>query len=219
MSEILKNIILDKFENSEWDTTNAENHSSLSIDIITNSIIEYIRDNHILTAITNGTYSVPPTILPIVSEVLKSTLYIVDKTQSSFESIYLNTVYTRDSENGINRMFLAIQNWLQTPPYQVTLNINTLPTGIITTIIPPNVPISPIIFPTMANMGIICQKEIRATSFPKDTKKAIPLLWKIVSKYIQRGLNQNVIPPIPTSGFVSGSFPYIGITNVTLSFS
>lgn len=220
MSTILKNIILDNFKNNQWDTSNPENNSFKSIEIVVDSIIEYIHNNYTITAITNGSYVVPNgTVIPVMGESLKSDVYKILKTRDSFIEIWKNLVYTGVQSNSIQRMFQAINTWLLSPTYQVTLNVNNPISGVITSIIPPELPISPIIFPTMSTIGIICEKEITSTSFSKNTESSINECWTIVSKYIQRGLNENVIPPIPTSGLVTNSFPYIGTTTISLTFN
>jgi hypothetical protein len=220
MSTILKNIILDNFKNNQWDTSKPENNSFKSIEIVVDSIIEYIHNNYTITAITNGSYVVPiGTVIPVIGESLKSDIFKSLKTRDSFIEIWKNIVYTGLDVNGIQRMFQAINTWLLTPPYQVTLNVNSPISGVITSIIPPQLPISPIIFPTMSTIGIICEKEMASTSFSKNTENSISESWAIISKYIQRGLNENIIPPIPSSGLVASSLPYIGNTTITLTFN
>ena len=219
MSTILKTKIIDGFKNNQWDTSNPENNSIKNIEVLVDSIIDYINTEHNITALTNGSYITPPSIPnPIVNESLKSTLYTSLKTRDSFIEIWEGLVYNGIPENAIRRMFQCISIWLTSPPYQVTLNVNSPITGFITSIIPPDLPLVPVLFPSMVYQGIICENEILSKSFSNNSDEAIEQLWIIVSKYIQNGLNSNVIVPIPTGGLVN-TFPYMGITNITLSFN
>jgi hypothetical protein len=193
MSIILKNKIIDKLDSIVWSTENAESNSDMSYNAIIEAISDYIQNEYTFNGTYIGIHATSPSPTPITG----SSTHSLNVTDTTWLGIYKTTIRNGISSNGIIRMFAAIQTMLTGT---ILASITTL-TPPLTTVVPPlETPIVPVLFPSMVSFGSICQTEI-FNKRPNNKEE----VWEIISKYIQQGLNLNVVPPMVFGGtLISG---------------
>jgi hypothetical protein len=193
MSILLKNKIIDKLDSIVWSTESAESNSDMAYNAIITAISDYIKNEYTFNGTYIGIHATTPSPTPITGSSTNS----IHVTDTTWLDIYKTTIRNGISSNGIIRMFSAIQTMLTGT---ILASITTLTPPLTTTVPPLNTPIVPVLFPSIISFGTICQTEIfnKKPNNKEDT-------WEIISKYIQQGLNLNVVPPMMFGGtLVSG---------------
>jgi hypothetical protein len=200
MSTLLKNIIIDKLNATNWSNNSDNDNATKGFDAIIDGIYDYMNGgspNVTFTGSFTGIQATTPTPTPVTG-ISTHTLHIVN---TSWLNTFKTTVFNGVSTGGIQRIFQGIQ----------TMLLGTVPPGL--ALLPPlGTPLVPVVFPSMVSFGIPCELEILGA---KPTTKEDA--WIIISKYIQQGLSINVVPPMPTSGVIT--FPVTGLTTGILVFN
>ena len=165
----------------------------MSYNAIIEAISDYIQNEYTFNGTYIGIHATSPSPTPITG----SSTHSLNVTDTTWLGIYKTTIRNGISSNGIIRMFAAIQTMLTGT---ILASITTL-TPPLTTVVPPlETPIVPVLFPSMVSFGSICQTEI-FNKRPNNKEE----VWEIISKYIQQGLNLNVVPPMVFGGtLISG---------------
>ena len=209
MSTLLKTSIINKINAINWSQDSGTDNSDKSFEAIIDGIYEYMNtaSNRTFTGTFTGLQATTPSPTPVTGT-STHTLHITNTTWlSTFKNIVRNGIAT----NGIQRMFQGIQTMLAGTVLADITSITSVPPGLVT--LPPlGTPLVPVTFPAMLSFGTPCQLEIigSKTANKEDA-------WGIMSKYIQQGLNVNVVPPMPTSGAIT--FPVTGLTTAFLVFN
>lgn len=203
MSVILKNNILKELNAINWSQEDGTVNSDKAFEAIITGIYNYINENYTITGLYTGTHLTTPTPTPIFG----TSTHNLSIKNTSWLNTFKNIIRSGVSENGIQRIFTAIQTML------VGTVLATLETAsTFTTTLPTmGTPVVPVVFPSITSFGTPCQLEIMGTK-PKTKEDA----WGIISRYIQQSLNINVIPPITFSGIIVS--PATAITTSTLVF-
>lgn len=206
MSTILKNEIIKQLNAINWSNEDSTVNSDRTFEAIITGIYNYINENYIFNGTFAGVHSTTPTPTPVIGTSTHSLHIINTSWLNTFKTIVRNGIV----DNGVQRIFQGIQTMLLG---NVQADITSLITVPPITVLPPlGTPLVPVVFPSIVSFGTPCQLEILGTK-PKTKEDA----WAIISKYIQQGLNINIVTPIPTSGVIT--FPTTGLTTGVLSFN
>lgn len=216
MSTILKNSILNEINNVEYTSNDNETNSDRALNAIINGLYDYILNEHTFTiSNTTGAISTVPSPTPVVQEPVTSTAQFNSK--NLLTQIFKLTTRTGIPTNVTQRMFTAISTWINSPPSKVSL---TAIGPLLASILPPSpLPHGVILFPTITLRGIAAELEILNTVYDKNSSNSKEKFWEIFSKHLNNALNENIIPPIPTTGLATSGFPYTGLSTLKLSFN
>lgn len=207
MSTLLKNSIIKELNNTQWSQDSASENSDKSFEAIINGIYNYMNDssNYTFTGTYTGSHLTTPTPTPISG----TTTHSLNITNSTWLNTFKNIVRNGVETGGIQRIFNGLQTILLGT---VQADISST-TPILTTYLPPlNTPMVPVIFPSIASFGSPCTLEMLGRK-PNNKED----VWEIFAKYIQLGLNINVISPIPFSGTLVSNVTAIATGILTFS--
>lgn len=193
MSAILKQKILDKLDAIEFSTEEENNNADKGTQAIIDALIDYISNDFTpITGVVVGIDATAPSPTPVGGS---STHNLLVQSGTWFDT-WKGTINTGVDVGTTIRMFTALQTMITG-----TISLSLETAGAVTVIAPPPDPViaSPVTFPAMASFGSVCEAELLKTKGDRDTS------WGIVAKYIHKGLNINVAPPIILSGTLISS--------------
>jgi len=191
MSVLLKDKIIKELNAVQYDQEDNNANADAGFEAIMNGLYDYLDTNYTFTGTVAGTHNTPPTPVPYVGT---TTLQLHLGPKATYLDTFKTIVKSGLPDNGNQRIFQAISVMLAGT---VQASFKTLPTTYVSLIPGLNIPMVPVIFPSMVSFGSPAQLEILGSKPP--TKEEY---WTIVAKYIQQGLNVNVVPPIPTNGTI-----------------
>lgn len=208
MSTLLKNSIIKELNAVQWSNEDSSVNSDKSFEAIITGISNYIQSEYTFTGTYTAIQATVPSPTPYPPSGLGTSTHSLSVIDTTWLNIFKNSVRTGVSTGGIQRMFQGIQTMLL-GTVQATISTLT-PTF---TIFPPfDTPLIPVVFPSILAFGTPCSLEIASTK-PATMNDA----WTILAKYIQQGLNINIVPPIPVSGMLA--FPITGLVTSILRFN
>jgi hypothetical protein len=194
MSTLLKNNIVKELNNIQWSNDNNQENSDKSFEAIIKGIYNYLTNNYTFTGTYTGSHLTTPTPTPINGTTTHQLHY---GSESSYLNIFKTTVRSGVATGGILRIFQGIQLFL-TGTVQASITSTAPP---LATYLPPlNTPLVPVVFPAITSYGTPCEFEILGKK-PNNKEDA----FTIIAKYIQLGLNQNIVAPMAFSGTLVSS--------------
>jgi len=207
MSVLLKDRIIKELEAVQYVQEDFEANADAGLEAVMNGLYDYLNEDYSFTGITVGTHNKPPNPDPLIGVTTVHSVILGSK--DSYLSTFKTLVKNGLPNGGIQRIFQAIALMLTGT---VQASFKSLPTSFVSVIPGLDIPMVPILFPSMASFGTPAELEVMGSK-PPDKEK----YWDLIAKYIQQGLNVNVVPPIPTNGVIVS--PATGITTGVLVYN